>query len=138
MTDIELRSLAPEYNEDHHQTYVSRLNAAVSDPRNKNIALTGRYGAGKSSILDEFIQGQETPESEDPGNESSEEVAKTTKKKRKKASSKKVLRISINTLGPDKGEDLTNRIQKELVKQLVYRAKPGEVRSSEFARTPRL
>lgn len=138
MTDIELRSLAPEYNEDHHQTYVSRLNAAVSDPRNKNIALTGRYGAGKSSILDEFIKDQETPETEDRGNESSEESAKTTKKKRKKASSKKVLRISINTLGPDKGEDLTNRIQKELVKQLVYRAKPGEVRSSEFARTPRL
>lgn len=138
MTDIELRSLAPEYNKDHHQTYVSRLNAAVSDPRNKNIALTGRYGAGKSSILDEFIKDQETSKTEDPGNESSEETAKTTKKKRKKASSKKVLRISINTLGPDKGEDLTNRIQKELVKQLVYRAKPGEVRSSEFARTPRL
>lgn len=138
MTDIELRSLAPEYNEDHHQTYVSRLNAAVSDPRNKNIALTGRYGAGKSSILDRFIRDQETPEPEDPGSEGSEETAKKTKKKRRKVSSKKVLRISINTLGPDKEEDLTNRIQKELVKQLVYRAKPGEVRSSEFARTPRL
>lgn len=138
VTDIELRSLAPEYDENHHQTYVSRLNAAVSDPRNKNIALTGRYGAGKSSILDKFIKDQETPETEDPGNESSEKTAKTTKKKRKKASSKKVLRISINTLGPDNDEDLTNRIQKELVKQLVYRAKPGEVRSSEFARTPPL
>lgn len=39
-------------------------------------------------------------------------------------------RISINTLGPDEDdEDLTNRIQKELVKQLVYRAKPGKLRS---------
>lgn len=128
MTDIELRSLAPEYIEDHHRTYVSRLNAAVSDSRNKNIALTGRYGAGKSSILDEFIKGQEKPDTKAP----------EEKKSKKKASPRKVLRISINTLGPDNGEDLTNRIQKELVKQLVYRAKPGELRSSEFARAPEL
>lgn len=141
MTDIELRSLAPEYVDDHHQTYVSRLNAAVSDSRNKNIALTGRYGAGKSSILDEFIKGQETLqvetfEQKTPGGMSTEK--KTKKKGKKRHFPKKVLRISINTLGPDKDEDLTNRIQKELVKQLVYRAKPGEVRSSEFARAPEL
>jgi len=135
VTDIELRSLAPEYIDDHHKTYVSRLNAAVSDSRNKNIALTGRYGAGKSSILDEFIKDQEKPQAEALGGKSTEEKAK---KKGKKSSPKKVLRISINTLGPDKDEDLTNRIQKELVKQLVYRAKPGEVRSSEFARAPEL
>ncbi|MEL0626407.1 hypothetical protein V6245_05545 [Salinibacterium amurskyense] len=135
MTDIELRSLAPEYNEDHHKTYVSRLDAAVSDPRNKNIALTGRYGVGKSSILDNFIKGQETPS---PGALDDKNIQEKATKRRKKVSPKKILRISINTLGPDKGEDLTNRIQKELVKQLVYRAKPGEVRSSEFARTPGL
>lgn len=128
MTNIELRSLAPEYIEDHHKKYVSRLNTAVSDPRNKNVALTGRYGAGKSSILDEFVNCQENPENN-----------QAKKKKDKKiASPKKVLRISINTLGPDKSKDLTNRIQKELVKQLVYRAKPGEVRTSEFARAPEL
>lgn len=116
MTNIELRSLAPEYIEDHHKAYVSRLNAAVSDPRNENVALTGRYGARKSSILDEFVNCQENP-----GNKKAKK-----RKGKKKASSKKVLRISINTLGPDKGKDLTNRIQKELVKQLVYRAKPGD------------
>lgn len=137
MTEIKLRSLAPEYQDDHHKIYVSRLNAAVSDPRNKNIALTGRYGSGKSSILDDFIQGQESlpalvsaPKA--PGYTYTEEPAK------KNGALKQVLRISINTLGPDEGDDLTNRIQKELVKQLVYRAKPGEVRRSEFARAPEL
>lgn len=134
MTDIELRSLAPEYIEDHHRTYVTRLNAAVTDARNKNIALTGRYGAGKSSILDEFIKGQEKP----PERPTSKWQRVRQKVRRTSHTPKRVLRISINTLGPDKGEDLTNRIQKELVKQLVYRAKPGEVRSSEFARAPEL
>ncbi|MGV2984167.1 hypothetical protein ACNPNP_10710 [Microbacterium sp. AGC85] len=141
MTDIELRSLAPEYDEDYHKTYVARLNAAVIDPRNKNIALTGRYGAGKSSILDKFITEQEEPQSENTEAKATEDTspAKTAKKKNtKKPSPKKVLRISINTLGPDKDEGLTNRIQKELVKQLVYRANPGEVRRSEFSRTPEL
>ena len=134
MTDIELRSLAPNYNEDDHLTYVSRLNAAVRDSQNKNIALTGRYGAGKSSILDQFIKDQERLATVP----SSRWQRAWRKIRRSSYRPTKVLRFSINTLGPDKGEDLTNRIQKELVKQLLYRAKPGEVLSSEFARTPRL
>lgn len=104
---IVLRSLAPAYLPNHHAAYVRHLEDAVSEPRNRNIALTGRYGSGKSSVLDEF--------------------------ERKHA--KETLRISINTLGPDENdEDLTNRIQKELVKQLVYRAEPGKLRRSRFAR----
>ncbi|AYY13855.1 hypothetical protein EF847_15255 [Actinobacteria bacterium YIM 96077] len=107
-SSLKLRSLAPEYVENWHASYVRHLEEAVKDPRNRNIALTGRYGAGKSSVLDKF-----------------EEEHKDS-----------TVRININTLGPDiEGEGLTNRIQKEMVKQLVYRAKAGQVRSSRFART---
>lgn len=134
MTEIQLRSLAPEYNKDHHKTYVSRLNAAVTDPRNKNIALTGRYGAGKSSILDQFIEDQEKPAKQP----ASKWQRFWRRIRLRNDDATKVLRISINTLGPDEGEDLTNRIQKELVKQLVYRARPGKVRTSKFARAPEL
>lgn len=115
MASLELRTLAPEYNEDHHRTYVARLHAAVEHPKNRNIALTGRYGIGKSSILEQFVKEQGDGDKR-----------------------RKVLQISINTLGPDHDEDLTNRIQKELVKQLVYRPKPGELRTSRFARLPAL
>ncbi len=105
---VVLRPLAPEYVPEQHFRYVEHLDHAVTDPKIKNIALTGRYGSGKSSVLDEFESRHE----------------------------RETLRISINTLGPDDGdEDLTNRIQKELVKQLVYRAKPGQVRRSRFARS---
>lgn len=104
---VKLRSLAPKFEESEHHSYVRHLEDAIKEPKNRNIALTGRYGAGKSSVLDKFEE------------------------KHKGAT----LRISINTLGPDtEGEGLTNRIQKELVKQLVYRAAPGELRSSRFAR----
>ncbi|GAA1961466.1 hypothetical protein [Microbacterium aquimaris] len=81
---IKLRSLAPEYRGDHHNAYVRHLENAVGEKRNRNIALTGRYGAGKSSVLDEFERNHRD----------------------------KTVRISINTLGPDKNDqDLTNRIQ---------------------------
>jgi hypothetical protein len=104
---IKLRSLAPEFENGQHGIYVRHLEEAVLDKRNRNIALTGRYGAGKSSVLDDF----------------------------QKKHDKDTVRISINTLGPDKDdEDLTNRIQKELVKQLVYRLTPGKIRRSRFAR----
>lgn len=110
-SSLKLRSLAPEYVEAWHDSYVQHLENGIKDLRNRNIALTGRYGAGKSSVLDEF------------------------QRRHKDAT----IRISINTLGPDvQGEVLTNRIQKEMVKQLVYRAKAGQVRSSRFARTATL
>lgn len=107
MQHLVLRTLAPEYTPGQHATYVRHLEEAVLDTRNRNIALTGRYGAGKSSVLDSFQEKHR----------------------------KDTVRISINTLGPDKDdEDLTNRIQKELVKQLVYRLTPGTIRRSRFAR----
>lgn len=109
-TGVPLRSLAPTFKEKQHRSYVRRLEEAIEDRDNKNIALTGRYGSGKSSILDKFEQKQFS-------------------------AGKRVERISINTLGPDVAdEEITNRIQKELVKQLVYRAEPGEMRHARFAR----
>ncbi|MBM7506464.1 hypothetical protein JOE61_000278 [Nocardioides salarius] len=105
---VTLRSLAPEYVEEQHSLYLRHLNEAVSEKKNRNIALTGRYGSGKSSVLDQFEEDHKDG----------------------------AVRISINTLGPDaENEGLTNRIQKELVKQLIYRAKPGLLRRSRFART---
>lgn len=105
--EIKLRSLAPEFESSQHGIYVRHLEEAVLDKKNRNIALTGRYGTGKSSVLDDFQEKHD----------------------------KDTVRISINTLGPDKDdEDLTNRIQKELVKQLVYRLTPGKIRRSRFAR----
>src|SRR5687767_11402406 len=53
-TVVSLKSLAPHYVESQHGTYLRRLNEAIEDSRNRNIALTGRYGTGKSSILDKF------------------------------------------------------------------------------------
>lgn len=106
--EIRLVSLAPE-EMDEHATYVRHLEYALEDPRNKNIALTGRYGAGKSSVLSALTN------------------------KIKDGREHHVLQISISTLEPDDDkQNLTNKIQKELVKQLLYRVEPGKIRSPRF------
>lgn len=100
-----LQSLSPKYEEKHHGTYLKRLEQAVKDPNNLNIALTGRYGAGKSSVLNEF----------------------EAKNKRT------VLRLAISTLTPgEEGDSTTNRIQKEIVKQLIYGASAKVGKNSRF------
>lgn len=104
---VPLVSLASHYEEPHHKPYLQRLEEAVKDNRNRNIALTGRYGTGKSSVLDQF-----------------ENNHKDT-----------TLRLGISTLGPDNEDSSkTNRIQKELVKQLIYSASEPTLRRSRFSR----
>ncbi|MFB1296578.1 hypothetical protein ACAG24_013760 [Mycobacterium sp. pW049] len=106
-SSAKLKSLASHYDEDQHASYVTRLEAAVGDTHNRNIALSGRYGTGKSSVLDRF-----------------EELRKSS-----------TLRLAISTLAPGTdGTTLTNRIQKEILKQLVYSAGPQTLRHSRFRR----
>jgi hypothetical protein len=118
----ELRSLAPAYSEADHGIYVQALVRAIEDePTMRNIALTGAYGTGKSSVLTEV----------------------TTLYRQR------ILDLSLSTVGveeevPD-GESganpaartKTNRIQKEIVKQILYRTDPARMRGSRFRRIAR-
>lgn len=70
-----------------------------------SISFVGRYGAGKSSVLNKF------------------------EARNKRA----VLRLAISTLAPgEEGESTTNRIQKEIVKQLLYGASEKVGKNSRF------
>lgn len=121
----DLRSLRPEYREVEHHAYVTHLGNALQtsgEAAPRNIALTGAYGTGKSSVLLEI-----------------ERIFR-----------KRVTTISFSTLsgreaanarGVDKkgrADSLLNLIQKEIVKQLLYRESPAKMRSSRFARVHRL
>jgi hypothetical protein len=123
-----LESLASRYVTEQHETYLRHLQESTKEPRNLNIALTGRYGTGKSSVLDQFES------------EGKKRTLRTAFKKKSKT-----LRITISTLGSNSqrasseetGSEetaLTNRIQKELVKQLIYRMSPRDFRFSRFNR----
>lgn len=113
-----LKPLHPRYNPEQHRTYVDALNDAIQQDKVTNIALSGPYGVGKSSILQGFRK-------DHPG----------------------AIFISLSTLGFSKSvgsstselsdgsiSPQTNQIQKEIVKQLLYRKPPNELPVSRFKR----
>jgi len=112
--------LTPEYLEAEHSGYVSALEAALEDDAIRNIALSGSYGVGKSSILRELG----------------------------KRLDGRVVELSLSTLAPIEASKLdesvpiqattpTNRIQQEIVKQLLYREDPSKTPASRFRRIER-
>lgn len=120
-TNWQLIPLTPEYREREHNDYVKAIDNALSNPKILNIALSGHYGVGKSSIL--------------------QKVAETYKNR--------VVELSLSTLAPIEASSLdealpkqattpTNRIQQEIVKQLLYRAEPHKTPGSRFRRIERV
>lgn len=112
-SEPDLAPLTPRFDAAQHQAYLDRLTVALEDRSVRNIALTGRYGAGKSSVLLEFA--------------------------RRRAYEKRVLVLSLSTLGPADAEgSKTNQIEKELVKQLLHRERPSHMPQSRYQRIERL
>lgn len=112
--------LTPEYLEAEHSGYVAAIKAALEDSQIRNIALSGNYGVGKSSILREVARRQDG----------------------------RVVELSLSTLAPIEASKIddsvpiqattpTNRIQQEIVKQLLYREDPSKTPSSRFRRIER-
>ncbi|MEO8527777.1 MAG: hypothetical protein ABI435_01740 [Pseudolysinimonas sp.] len=116
--------LTPKYSEKQHGVYVEAIEEALADKSNRvrNIALSGSYGVGKSSILQRVAE----------------------------LHFNDVISVSLSSLGFADEESLasgsttrvasstTNRIQKEIVKQLLYTVRPGKMPGSRYRRTTRL
>lgn len=113
---VSLSPLTPQYVEAEHAVYVSALERALENTEVRNIALSGSYGVGKSSILRQLttrLQGR-------------------------------AIEISLSTLAPttrdsdgavtDQNLTQTNRVQREIVKQLLYRKRPSNTPASRFHR----
>lgn len=119
-----LKPLHPEEGRKDNAIYVEELKDVITKDSYKNIALTGGYGSGKSSILTDFTH-----------------QVQNAKKKR-------VIQISLAALGGDRvtqkgasqddGErEESGRIQKEIVKQLLFKEAPVKVPESKFKRIAR-
>lgn len=117
---LRLASLAPKFEAKRHQLYFDLLDRALQHADTRNVALTGAYGTGKSSVLQQL--------------ESDDRYAG------------RVVGLSLSTISPaedhtsrntdpsDSTPARTNQIQKELVKQLLYRLPPSSVPQSRFRR----
>lgn len=116
----DLTALTPEFIETEHAQYAEAIADNLKKDDVLNIALSGNYGVGKSSILQRVADDHDG----------------------------RVVELSLSTLSPidnSKVDDSvpaqartpTNRIQQEIVKQLLYRAEPKSARASRFRRIER-
>ncbi|MDQ1588373.1 MAG: hypothetical protein QOJ77_1538, partial [Microbacteriaceae bacterium] len=123
-----LLALTPKFLEPEHGIYVDYLLTALDDKGGRpvvNIALTGAYGVGKSSVLIE-VDRRLTAPVQGTAVHSSEFVSLATLDPALRVDSK-----------DENGRPLsiTNFLQKEIVKQFLYREKPSRSNGSHYRRT---
>lgn len=119
----ELKSLRPHHESEQHDMYVKALNQAVRQCEVTNIALSGSYGVGKSSILQGFRKGPDGKYRDDTI------IISLSTLGFSKPTTSKSPKLSDGSISPQ-----TNQIQKEIVKQLLYRKPPNELPASRFKR----
>lgn len=118
-----LRGLGPKYEEGLHGRHAAALlNVLSDDPEStaKNIAISGHYGSGKSSVILGVQAGLDSRKVRWVNLSLSSLGIDDTRRARIQAD---------GTLAP-----LTNLIQKEIVKQLLYRKSPAAMPRSRYLR----
>ena len=135
----ELIVLSPHFDEEHHGLYVRKLEQAVRNPKVRNIALTGGYGTGKSSVIQGLVERIRSSEEDEETNKN-RDIQRLIEKIRPSKNPKKIrpIIISLPTIQvankSDSENDRTDQIQRDIVKQLLYRSNPRKMRGSQYRR----
>ena len=134
---LELNPLYPEYQAEHHSEYVDALKSAIeSDKKGKlrNIAISGTYGSGKSSILEKVVEDFEGVKPCSTKNISLAPLASCCSNAKRRSDDNKDGHGSEGHTDGFPTDAQTNRIQREIVKQLLYGVDPKDVPLSRFHR----
>lgn len=129
----EYQDLTPIDHIENGEEYIAALNWVFHNKKIKNIALTGPYGAGKSSIIETFLAEDE----------------KAAQKKcclkrllpQNKAIRKSALKISMATFekgNPPQGDEKgkipvgADEVEQGILKQLFYKVEPSKIPQSRY------
>lgn len=106
--------MTPKYDEAQHRRYVTRLKNALYEQNCKSVALSGSYGSGKSSILEQFA-------------------------KEARADGHHVAKVSLATFctesvghKTDSEPSVTALLEREILGQLLYQGSPSKASKSSF------
>lgn len=101
----EYKDFTPEKEIRNGEEYLNALDWALRNPDVKNIALSGPYGSGKSSIIQSYMQ---------------------------KHPSVKALNISLATFDAENCQDDENIIEEGILKQLFYKVDAHKIPQSRY------
>ena len=123
MAYSEYRDLTPIDNIENGDEYIEALNWAFQNKKVKNIALTGPYGAGKSSIIETFLR----------KNDEDKSVFNKIRSSALKISMATFLKGNIATDDSNgKIKVDADEVEKGILKQLFYKVEPGRIPQSRY------
>ena len=100
--------LTPSTDIDENGKYAEAITWGLENDNVKNIALTGPYGSGKSSLLKTY--------------------------EKKYGDNYHFLNISLATFQPEEGQNEENDLEKSILQQMIYRVKDRTIPFSRFKR----
>ena len=123
MAYSEYRDLTPIDSIENGDEYIEALNWAFQNKKVKNIALTGPYGAGKSSIIETFLR----------KNDEDKSAFNKIRSSALKISMATFLKGNIATDDPKKKIQVdADEVEKGILKQLFYKVEPDRIPQSRY------
>lgn len=123
MAYSEYRDLTPIDSIENGDEYIEALNWAFQNKKVKNIALTGPYGAGKSSIIETFLR----------KNDEDKSALNKIRSSALKISMATFLKGNTATDDPNgKIQVDADEVEKGILKQLFYKVEPGRIPQSRY------
>jgi Cdc6-like AAA superfamily ATPase len=112
---IEFESLAAKNELDKESKfYLDTIDKALLEKQNKNIAITGGYGAGKTTIIDSYFE-------------------------ENKEKAKKMMRVAIATFEKNEETQIEstndqNLLEQQILQQMFYQVNPNKIPNSKFTK----
>ena len=123
MAYSEYRDLTPIDSIESGDEYIEALNWAFQNKKVKNVALTGPYGAGKSSIIETFLR----------KNDEDKAALNKIRSSALKISMATFLKGNTATDDPNgKIQVDADEVEKGILKQLFYKVEPGRIPQSRY------
>ena len=123
------------------QPYLNRLNSALSSEDVTNIALTGAYGSGKSTVIKTF---QDIYKAEDPNNDFKylnislasfkDEILDEEDESKKENKNEESSNGIKNAFLSKRHKDFEKLLEVSVLQQMIYHVKPSRIPDSRFKR----